>query len=157
LKTFTLLSTDEIAGLMAEQAANPGGRPAQRALARAATDLLHGEAVRTQAEQAAAALFSGEIAGLALDTLTEVFAALPTTEHAKAGLGGDGLSVLDLLAQTPLVQSKGQAKQALQEGSVSVNGRKVGPADRVGVGDLLHGQIIALRRGKKSWHITRWA
>ena len=157
LKTFTLLSTDEIAGLMVEQAANPGGRPAQRALARAATDLLHGEAVRTQAEQAAAALFSGEIAGLALDTLTEVFAALPTTEHAKAGLGGDGLSVLDLLAQTPLVQSKGQAKQALQEGSVSVNGRKVGPADRVGVGDLLHGQIIALRRGKKSWHITRWA
>jgi hypothetical protein len=39
---------------------------------------------------------------------------------------------------------------------VSVNGRKVGPTDTIKSDDLLHGEVIAIRRGKKNWHITRW-
>ena len=32
-----------------------------------------------------------------------------------------------------------------------------GAADKKLTGaDLLHGTLIALRRGKKSWHLTRW-
>jgi tyrosyl-tRNA synthetase len=58
--------------------------------------------------------------------------------------------------ETGLAQSKRQAREFLQNGSVSVNGRKAEVEDRLGPGDLLHGQIAALRRGKKSWHATRW-
>ncbi|HYD02425.1 MAG TPA: tyrosine--tRNA ligase, partial [Phycisphaerales bacterium] len=74
LKVFTLLSVDQIAAAMAEQAANPGARPAQRLLAREATDLLHGKAEREKAEAAAAALFSGEVGSLDERTMAEVFA-----------------------------------------------------------------------------------
>jgi tyrosyl-tRNA synthetase len=157
LKTFTLLSREEIEATLLQHRANPGLRTAQRALARNATDLLHGEAARNQAEHAAAALFSGDLADLPADLLDEVFAAAPSSQHAKADLEGEGVALIDLLASTSLAQSKGQAKQSLQEGSVSVNGRKATPADRLKTSDLLHGRVIALRRGKKTWHVTRWA
>jgi tyrosyl-tRNA synthetase len=157
LKVFTFCTKPEIEAAMAQQAASPGLRPAQRLLARAATDLLHGSAAREQAERAAAALFSGEVADLPLDVLNEALAAAPSSTHDKAALAGEGLPLVDLLAQTSLASSKGQAKQSLQEGSVSLNGRKVGPNDRATAADLLHGSVIALRRGKKNWHVTRWA
>ena len=154
LRTFTLLPRHEIESLEAEQTKNPGARAAQRALARGATELLHGVAAREGAEAAAAALFSGDVSSLSLETLTEALAAAPSSKHAKASLSG-GTPLLEILAQT-LCKSKSEARQALTEGSVSVNGRKAALADALTSADLLHGTIIALRRGKKNWHVTRW-
>jgi len=42
-------------------------------------------------------------------------------------------------------------------GAVSVNGEKAGLDDRLTADRLLHGRIALLRRGKKAWHVTRWA
>ncbi len=155
LKKLTFLTQEEVAALMAEHAANPGARAPHRGLARNLTDLLHGQEARERAEAAAAALFSGDIAGLPLETLQEALSAAPTTDHAKAELGGEGLAVLDLLAKT-LCKSKSEARQALSDGSVLVNGKKAGFADKLTSESLLHGSLIALRRGKKNWHLTRW-
>ncbi len=157
LKVFTLHTREEIEAAMVQHRATPGARAAQRMLARGATDLLHGTSERERAENAAAALFSGSVADLPLDLLNEVLAAAPSSTHPRASLEGEGLALVDLLAETSLCASKGQAKQSLQEGSVAVNGRKANLADRVTTRDLLHGQVIALRRGKKTWHVTRWA
>jgi tyrosyl-tRNA synthetase len=156
LKIFTLLTRERIDELAHSQAANPGAGEAQRVLAREATTLLHGPAEAANAEKAAAALFSGDIAGLPESTLEEVFASVPATEHPRAELEGDGLPILDLLAQTSLVRSKSEARQFLQGGAVSVNGRVVDSTHRIRASDLLHGRLIALRRGKKAWHLTRW-
>ncbi|MDP1663292.1 MAG: S4 domain-containing protein, partial [Phycisphaerales bacterium] len=156
LKVFTLLPVDEISAAMAEQAANPGARVAQRTLARQATDLLHGKVERDKAEAAAAALFSGELAALDEATLAEVFAAVPSSAHTKASLGGEGVAILDLLAESNVCKSKSEARQALTDGSISVNGKKAAPDARLTTADLLHGKTIALRRGKKNWHITKW-
>ncbi|HZW06776.1 MAG TPA: S4 domain-containing protein, partial [Phycisphaerales bacterium] len=157
LKVFTLLPVPQIAATMAEQAANPGARPAQRLLAREATDLLHGKAEREKAEAAAAALFSGDVGSLDERTLGDVFAAVPSTTHDKAALTADGgVPLIELLSQTKLCKSKTEARQALTEGSVSVNGTKAAIDTRVTAADLLHGKTIALRRGKKNWHVTRW-
>ena len=155
LKKLTCLTEIEIASLMAEHASNPGARTPQRALARAMTDLLHGEDERLAAEAAAAALFSGDISGLSEKTIDDVFAAVPSSLHALAALDGEGMPLLDLIAQT-LCKSRGEAKQALADGSVAVNGKKAGASDRVTADALLHGRVIALRRGKKNWHLTRW-
>ena len=80
--------------------------------------------------------------------MNEVFASIPTSEHDKTQLGA-GVSLVDLLALTTLVKSKREAREFLQSGSVSINGRKVGPEDKATSSDLLHGSLIALRRGKK--------
>ena len=128
---------------------------AHRALARHMTELLHGAGERAQAEAAAQALFSGDLASLSERTLLEVFASVPSSEHDKNLLSG-GLPLIELLAQTTLVKSKREAREFLQSGSIAVNGRKVGPDDKVTTEDLLHGHSLALRRGKKNWHLTRW-
>ena len=156
LKIFTFLPQEAIASLEARHAANPGAAEAQKVLAREATAILHGAAEAAHAEHAAQALFSGELAGLPAATLAEVFASVPTTDHDKSHLSGEGLPILDLLAQTTLVKSKGEARQFLQTGAVSINGRPVDNTHRLTPADLLHSSLIALRRGKKAWHLTRW-
>jgi tyrosyl-tRNA synthetase len=157
LKTFTLLPQEEIAALEAAQKANPGERAAQRALARAVTEMLHGPTERDHAEAAAKALFSGDIAGLPRETLHEALASAPSSAHAKTLLEGEGVAIMDLIVQVGLAQSKREAKEFLTGGSVSVNGRKATPDERLKTGDLLHGDTIAIRRGKKNWHVSKWA
>ncbi len=156
LKTFTLLELSEIETLEASMKANPGAREAQRKLAQEATALLHGREAMEHAENAGKALFSGDIAHLPEALLTEVFASAPTSSHAKDKLGA-GVAILDLLVETGLAQSKREAREFLTSGSVAVNGRKVGVDDKLLTSDLLHGKVIAIRRGKKNWHVTKWA
>lgn len=155
LKIFTFMGREEIESLLAGHAANPGAREAHRALARHVTEMLHGKAEVENSENAAKALFSGEIAGLPEATLREVLASVPSSSHDKATLGA-GVAVMDLLVTTKLAASKREAKEFLAGGSVTVNGKKAGAEDKVTSADLLHGSMIALRRGKKSWHVTRW-
>jgi hypothetical protein len=39
---------------------------------------------------------------------------------------------------------------------VSINGRKVDAEARLTADGLLHGEVALIRRGKKTWHVTRW-
>src|SRR5690606_16615015 len=156
LRTFTFLPREQIEAIETAHAANPGARAAQRALAREATTLLHGAAHTEAAEHAAKALFSGDIAGLDEATLREVFAEVESSDHPKASLEGEGLDLVAALTACQLAKSNREAREFLSSGSISVNGRKVGPGDRLSTGDLLHGSMIALRRGKKTWRLTRW-
>jgi tyrosyl-tRNA synthetase len=155
LRFFTLLEQDQIAALEAAHTRDPGARELHRTLAREATTLLHGAAEADLAERAARALFSGEIADLPEATLAEALASAPGTDHDKALLGA-GVPLLDLLPQTSLAKSKSEAREFLASGSVSVNGVKAAHDRKLIASDLLHGKLIALRRGKKSWHLTRW-
>ncbi len=157
LKLFTLLTRAEVEALADAHASNPGAREAHRALAHHATALLHGEADAVHAANAAKALFSGEVAELPRAMLTEVLGEVPSSDHPRGSLDGEGVPLVDLLIETGLAKSKREAREFLTNGSVSVNGRKVGPEDCLSASDLLHGEMIALRRGKKAWHLTRWA
>jgi tyrosyl-tRNA synthetase len=157
LKIFTLLPRERIQALADEHAANPGPAEAKRVLAFEATRLLHGEDEARAAERAAAALFSGDIAGLPASTLEEALASAPSSDHDKALLAGEGAPILDLLSLTTLVKSKSEARQFLSSGAITVNGKPVDGSYRVTAADMLNGRLIALRRGKKAWHLTRWA
>jgi len=157
LRTFTFLDRVAIEALEAQHATNPGERAAHRALAYEVTALLHGETDSHLAEKAAKALFSGDIAGLPEATLTEAFANAPSTTHAKALLQSDGMPVIDVLIAAQVCASKGQAKEFLSTGAITINGRKVALGDSLKSADLLHGSLAAIRRGKKNWHLTRWA
>lgn len=156
LRIFTLLPREEVERIEHEHASDPGQRTAQRALAREATTLLHGRTEMENAEVAARALFSGDVASLPEKLLEEVLASAPSSTHPKQSLEGEGVALIDLLVETGLAKSKRESREFLSNGSVSINGRTVGLDDRVGTSDLLHGRIIALRRGKKTWHVTRW-
>jgi tyrosyl-tRNA synthetase len=158
LKTFTFLKREEVEALAASQQSNPGAREAQRALAREATRILHGKAAMENAEAAGKALFSGEVAGLDLATLRDVFANVPNKSLSKASLEGEGIAVLDILTDPDLklAASKREARDFLTANAVTVNGKPVTADSRLKTSDLLHGCFIAIRRGKKQWAATEW-
>lgn len=159
LKTFTFFSHAEIDDLAARHAAAPGQREAHKALARHMTSMLHGEHELEKVEQATRALFAKPAADddgpfvLPEDLLSSA----PTTSHDRAALAAPGMSIVDLLALTTLAKSKTEARTHLAANAISINGRPAALDARVTEATLLPGNIIALRRGKKSWHITRWA
>ncbi len=157
IKVFTFLPQDEIESLIARHDENPGKRELQRTLAQNATQILHGTAAMENAEAAGKALFSGEVGTLDQETLVEVFASVPTTEHAKSELGGEGVDPVELLIKSNLASSKREAREFLSGNSVSINGVKIDADTRISTSHLLHGSFIAIRRGKKKWHMTKWA
>jgi tyrosyl-tRNA synthetase len=156
LRWFTLMEQDEIESIARDHEAAPQERAAQRALARWMTDLLHGDDERARVEQASGALFSGDVAGLDERMLDDVFADVPCSMHDRAALEGDGLSLVTVLPETTLAQSKREAREFLGNGAIAVNGRRVDGDYALTGTDLLHGRTILLKRGKKSWHATRW-
>ena len=155
-KRFTLLERDTIEDLTARHEAAPHERAAQRALAEAMTEMVHGPSELARAKAASEALFSGDVKGLDAQTLAEVFADVPHTAHAAADLEGDGASLVELLPETSLAKSKREAREFLGNGAVSVNGEKAGADRALTTSDLLPGGTTLLRRGKKSWHATKW-
>jgi len=156
LRWYTFLDRQEVEALEAEHAAAPHKRAAQRRLAREVTRMLHGEEQLQKVEAATAALFGGDIKQLDDEMLGQVFADVPSSDHAAETLEQDGVALVELLPETTLASSKREARQFLSGGAVSVNGQKVFADARVGRQDLLHGRTILLRRGKKQWHATRW-
>jgi tyrosyl-tRNA synthetase len=155
LKRFTFLTQTEISEIESELTKNAGARAAQRTLANEVTTMLHGRDAASMAERAGKALFSGEITGLDQETLTAVFANAPSSDHEKADLD-TGVDLVDLLVRTGLASSKRESREFLVNGSVLVNGTKATPDQKLTEDDLLFGNTIALRRGKKIWHLTRW-
>ncbi|MBU6414505.1 MAG: tyrosine--tRNA ligase [Planctomycetes bacterium] len=156
IRIFTFLTQSEVQALEAQHAANPGERPVQRALAREATRILHGTQEMETAEAAGKALFSGEVASLPPQTFRDVLSTVPTSAQPLTSLS-PALSATDLLINTKLASSKREAREFLTAGSVTVNGRKLGPDDSLTTADLLHTDSLAIRRGKKNWHWARFS
>ncbi len=149
LRVFSFRPQTEIEALETSSAAHPEAREAQRALAAEVTELVHGADAASAAAEASAALFgSGDLASLDAATLEAAFADLP-----RATLSGtDGLpTVLDLLVDSGLSDSRGQARRVVAEGGAYVNNERVSdPATVPDRSTLLAGRWLLLRRGKRN-------
>ena len=155
LKYFTFLSRDEIESLEKQHAENPGGRVAHRALAKAATDLIHGENATHEAIRASEILFGGELAGVSETTFNDIVGEVPTKEIERVKLDGAGLPLVDLLVHSGLCPSKGQARKDIEGGGVNLNNvREASSARAVTTNDLLFGKHVLLRKGKKNYVVV---
>jgi tyrosyl-tRNA synthetase len=158
LRFLTFLSHDEIRHLDTETAERPQQRAAQKALARAVVGLVHGEAEVEKSEEASAALFSEEIAGLSEEMLLAVTADAPTTVVPRSELFDGGLTLVDALVRTGLEQSKSRARGTIEGGGAYVNNvRQTDAARALGADDLLHDRYVVLRKGRRDVHILETA
>jgi tyrosyl-tRNA synthetase len=147
LRRFTFLPPDHIEDLDADTAERPEQRAAQRALAFEVTAMVHGAEEAQRAQQAAAVLFTPQIASLDPDILQTALADAPTVDVPRRAVDGE-LTVLEALMRCGLADSKSNARQLLAQGSVYINGERV-PADRpIQPADALHGRWVVLRRGR---------
>src|SRR6266540_3466803 len=150
LKFFTFFSLDEVAALMAEQAREPGKRPAQRRLAEEMTARVHGAEVARSVVEASRLLFGGtDLRGAGAGVLKVLSQELPVARLARAEL--EGLSVLDALVRAGLATSKGDARRGIQGKGFLVNGETIAAPERtLGAADLLHGAYVMLQKGKRN-------
>jgi len=155
LKVLTFLTQDEIAALEAELTANPGARAAHKALAKAVTDLVHGEAATIEAIRASEILFGGDLAGVGEGTFNELLGEVPTKGLEPARLEGAGIPLTELLVHAGLCASKGQARTDVQGGGVYLNNVRAGEVQRhVTAADLLFGKHLLLRKGKRNYVVV---
>jgi tyrosyl-tRNA synthetase len=156
LKKFTLLSPPDIEALEAKHAANPGGREAHKALAREVTTIVHGKSAADDAVKASEIMFGGGLDGITEALFGDVAGEIPTKALEKAKLEGTGTALIDLLVHSGLSPSRGQAKKDVEGGGIYLNNIKVAEASRsVATNDLLFGQYLLLRKGKRSYTLLR--
>jgi tyrosyl-tRNA synthetase len=147
LKLFTFLRLDRIATTLAEHAADPGRRVAQRLLAREVTTTVHGEKAAAQAVETAAAMFGGGGGDLSR-------AELPERVVSRSELPGE-IPIVDLLVASGLASSKGDARRGIQGRGFYLNDQAIDAVDlTVGENDLQgpsDRRFVILRKGKKNY------
>jgi len=150
LRVFTFLSRAEIEDLEASHAEKPFVRAAQRVLAEHVTSLVHGPEETARIQAASAALFGGgDLSVLSPDTLG---AALREAGAVRVERGDELPSVVDLLVQTGLAKSRGEARRTIGEGGAYLNNQRIEDPEHVpGGADLIGGTWLVLRRGKKNF------
>ena len=147
LRFFTFLSRAEIEALEAETAEKPWLRSGQKRLADEITTLVHSADEAEQAKAAASALFGGgDLHGLSPTTLAAALREAGSTSVPAL------VPVVDLLVETGLAKSRGEARRTITEGGAYLNNVRVeDPEATPEASDLIGGSWLVLRRGKKSF------
>ena len=150
LKQFTFLSVEEIYEIEKSFIAEPHLRVAQKALAKAMTELIHGARGLEQAEKITQALFSGNISELTVEEIEMAFGGMPQVEVEE------NLPLIDALVLSKAASSKREARQFIENGAVLVNGIQQKDLEFVVSKDNAIGKkYTIIRRGKKNYYLLK--
>jgi len=150
LRWLTELTREVIEAIAVEQAAAPGTRAAQRALAFDLTARVHGREEAERQVRVAEAAFSGapvtdpEV----LDVLYREVGGFELTDEVLRG------DVVGLALASGLFASKGDARRAIAQGGLSVGGERVTSADQA-IPVSVAGRYLVVRAGKKRLAVGR--
>ncbi|MCH3961192.1 MAG: tyrosine--tRNA ligase [Solobacterium sp.] len=148
LKRLSMHTPEEITGYEKAMEAAPEKREAQKALAQELTEIVHGSEGLAKAERITETFFHGDIMSLAPEEIKEGLA-----DAAKCEIT-DGTGILDALIKAGACSSKGDARRLVQQGSISVNGRKVTAIDEaLQRSDAVNGEFSILKKGKKNYFV----
>jgi tyrosyl-tRNA synthetase len=156
LRMFSLRPLAELDELLRAHDADRGKRTAQRELARALTEWVHGRGAIAGVETAARVMFGdGALAGLTDADLAELAAIAPTVEIPRGELDA-GIGVVDLLARVTIADSKAAARRLIAQHGAYLNNAVIDSPDRrVTTQDLLTESLMVLRGGKKTHRLVR--
>lgn len=158
IRIFSLKNREEIEALEAEHAVDPGRRILQKELAKEITIRVHSEQDYEAALTASNILFGKstdeDLKSLQGNTLMEIFDGVPQGAISRSEIDA-GVQVADVLVKSGFLASNGEARRALQEGSISLNKLKVEAGRMVNTDDVLNGNVILLQRGKKNYFLLR--
>ena len=119
---------------------------AKEILAYELTQLVHGTEEAEKAQAAAKALFGG--GGQA--------GSVPTTEFTAADLAEEN-RLLALVAKVGLCKSNGEARKTIQAGGLYIGDEKVTDVEFRVTAEMLDGDGLLIRKGKKSYHLLKLA
>ncbi len=138
LKMLTFLPLEEIEVM--EKWEGSELNKAKEILAFELTQLVHGTEEAQKAKEAAAALFAG---GANSENM-------PKTVLSDENFTDGNIDILTLLVTAGMTASKSEARRAVEQGGVSVNGDKVTDAKTVYAKELFEEEFV-LKKGKKNF------
>ena len=137
LKILTTLSKDEIENIERQHSGNQHLRIAQKALAKNVVEIVHGKKVANSVVSATEVLFGGKkIETLKPEEIKVLKTEIPTISKNK--------TISEILVESKLSKSKGEAKRLITANSISFNGVKV-------LEDIEISQAGLLKKGKNSF------
>ena len=119
---------------------------AKEILAYELTQLVHGKEEADKAQAAAKALFGG--GGQA--------GSVPTTEFTAEDIAAEN-RLLALVAKVGLCKSNGEARKTIQAGGLYIGDEKVTDVEFRVTPEMLDGDGLLIRKGKKSYHLLKLA
>jgi len=142
IKIYTLYDKETIEDILARHKETPEKRIAQRALARAATEVVHGQENAEAIENLVALLFSRDtnFSEFSEDEILEFAKYLPTINKGKM--------LIDALVDNGLAESKKKAREFLAQGAITINGIKVKD-------DIELKQTAIIKKGKNKFLIIK--
>ncbi len=158
IKIFTALTQEEIADLVAQQAADPGQRPLQRRLAQEITTMVHSAADYQAAVEASQILFSNHASDtlhrIDEDTLLAVFEGVPQFEIPRTAFA-DGTKIADAIVDlAPVFPSKGELRKLAQQNGFAINKEKVADVyASLSESMLLNDKYVLIQKGKKNYFL----
>mgnify|MGYP003308215891 CR=1 FL=1 len=147
LKKLTFLSKEEIESIEVEHNEAREKRIAQKALAREVITFLHGEEEYNKALRISEALFSGNIADLSVNEIEDGLKDVPSFTVESDTL-------LDTLVNNKIAASRREAREFLNNGSITINGEKVSDENLIVDSSLaIENKLVIIRRGKKKYYL----
>ena len=151
IRLFTLLDQTTIDAIVNEHTEAPHLRKLQQRLAEEVTLMVHGSDELQKAQKATQVLYGkstfDDLKSLDEKTFLSVFQGVP---QARIGRSEFPMTIVDALSErSNFLASKGEARRALKENSVSVNKQKVGTEFEITADNLINGKYVLINRGKK--------
>ncbi len=152
LKMLSMRSLDEIGELITRQSDAPERRVAQRALADEMTTLVHGSDAAGAARDAAEVLFGADPTQASQAALETVAAEVPQIRLPERL---DGVRVHEMLVEAGVAKSNGEVSRLLGQGAVRAGNRVLDADGLLSSSDLLRGQFLLLRKGKRDFVVGK--
>ncbi|MFN0036587.1 MAG: tyrosine--tRNA ligase [Saprospiraceae bacterium] len=156
LRYFSLKNREEIENIEARQTA----QEIKGLFAEELTVRIHGQSAYESVLAVSRLLFDPKadadtLRSLDADTLAQVAEEIPAPKAARAAIQ-NGRNILDFLSETTgILESRSEAKRAIQANTISVNKQKVSDVGAVvSPADLLHGKFIMVENGKKNKYLV---
>jgi tyrosyl-tRNA synthetase len=141
LRIYTLLGREEIEQLESQTKENPGARAAQKRLAESVTTIVHGQERTESVQRVTDVLFGqAEFSNLSGGDIEILGAEIPTSSIGK--------TVVDVLVESSVATSNGDARRLIESGAVSVNGEKA-------THDSVVESASLIKKGKNNFVLVR--
>lgn len=156
ISIFTFLPKPAIDDLLQRHQQDAAARLLQKKLAEEVTRFIHGQEELEKAIATTEKLFSNQQAPV--ESLSEQdLASMEGVVHIRFAHVDlqQGLDVVNFLAQTGILSSKGEARKLIQGGGISINRKKVDSLDwTIDSSLLLHNKYLLVQRGKKNYYLV---
>jgi tyrosyl-tRNA synthetase len=157
--SFSFKTVEEINSLIEEHRQAPHLRKLQKSIAEEITAMVHGTEELAFAQKASEILFGQStidaLRSLNEKQLLEVMDGVPQVTGVKETLAGEGLDLVDFLAEHKVFPSKGEARKMIQNGGLSINKEKIAGAEhKIKADHLLNEHYLLIQKGKSNYTLA---